>query len=147
MKDWKTIAKGVLLTVAFSSTGKAMAQTFNKVDDLASRVKKEVKFTIPEITKGDNLASWEVIAEPESAQEVLQPREIKTANHGTIEKPYISDMNIDMPDGNTGHMYLYQGMINGKETVFAARFVDGDDNAWAVNKYMSPDLVYHITNY
>lgn len=49
-----------------------------------------------------------------------------------------------MPNDGIGHMYLYQGMLNGKEQVFAARFVDGNDNSWAVNLDMNPDLIRKI---
>lgn len=145
MADWNTIAKGVVLTVMLSSAGKALAQTFSKVDALAEKVKKEVKFTAPEITK-ENMAQFEIKSNDEPVTEVLQPKKPVTLNraHDTLINPYISDMNLDMPNDGIGHMYLYQGMLNGKERVFAARFVDGNDNSWAVNLDMNPDLIRKI---
>ena len=145
MADWNTIAKGVVLTVMLSSAGKALAQTFSKVDALAEKVKKEVKFTAPEITK-ENMAQFEIKSNDEPVTEVLQPKKPVTLNraHDTLINPYISDMNLDMPNDGIGHMYLYQGMLNGKERVFAARFVDGNDNSWAINLDMNPDLIRKI---
>lgn len=73
MSDWKQIAKGVVLTVMLSSAGKAMAQTFSKVDALAEKVKKEVKFTAPEITK-ENMATFNIVPQQEFTGEVLKAK-------------------------------------------------------------------------
>lgn len=73
MSDWKQIAKGVVLTVMLSSAGKAMAQTFSKVDALAEKVKKEVKFTAPEVSK-EEMASFEIAQPQEFAGEILQAK-------------------------------------------------------------------------
>ncbi|MBQ4399923.1 MAG: hypothetical protein II830_01355 [Alphaproteobacteria bacterium] len=141
--DWNTIAKGVVLTVMLSSAGKTLAQTFSKVDALVEKVKKEVKFTAPKI---EDMAQFEIKSIDEPVTEVVQPKKPVTLNraHDTLINPYISDMNLDMPNDGIGHMYLYQGMLNGKEQVFAARFVDGNDNAWAVYLDMNPDLIRKI---
>ncbi|MBR1600180.1 MAG: hypothetical protein IJ677_01225 [Alphaproteobacteria bacterium] len=142
---WKTIAKGITLTVMLSLSGKALAQTFKKTDALADRIKKEVKFTVPEITK-ENMAQFEIRSDDEPVTEVLQPKKPITMRSApdTLINPRISDMNLDMPNDGTGHLYLYQGMLNGKEQVFAARFVDDKGNAWAVNLDMSPSLIREI---
>lgn len=73
MSDWKQIAKGVVLTVMLSSAGKALAQTSSKVDALAEKVKKEVKFTAPEITK-ENMATFEIAPQQELTGEVLKAK-------------------------------------------------------------------------
>jgi len=146
MNGWDKIAKGVVLTVAFSAAGKALAQNFTKNDELlADKVKKEIKFTAPDINMQD-MAQFEIKGNDEVASEILKPKAIQPRRTpDTLNNPRITDMNLDMPGNEIGHMYLYMGMLNGKERVFAARFVDGKDNAWAVNLDMNPELISRIT--
>ena len=72
MSDWKQIAKGIVLTVMLSSAGKAMAQTFSHNDD-AEKVKHEVKFAAPELSKSD-MATFEIAPQQEFASEILQAK-------------------------------------------------------------------------
>lgn len=72
MSNFKKIATGIFLTVALSPAGKAMAQTFAKVDKLSEKVKHELKFTAPEVDK-EAMASF-VIVQQELAGEILQAK-------------------------------------------------------------------------